>query len=198
MAVDGFVIDIVRGQQLIEIQTANFTAVKRKLSQLLGNHPVYLIYPVAEKKWIVRQTAVGEPIGRRKSPKRGRAIDIFKELVRIPHLLPQPNLTIGVLLTQQEEILRDDGRGSWRRKRWSIYDRRLLDVTAETTFNRPADFLQLLPDDLPQPFTNRQLCQQASITINLAQRITYTLRHCDVLEVVGKEGNALLYTFNQL
>ena len=103
VTIDGYVIDIVRGQQLVEIQTANFTALKRKLAALLKTHPVHLVYPIAQEKWIVRQTAVGEAISRRKSPKRGRPLDIFKELVRIPHLLAEPNLTIGILLTQQED-----------------------------------------------------------------------------------------------
>ena len=35
VAVDGFVADIVRGEQLIEIQTRSFPAMKRKLRRLL-------------------------------------------------------------------------------------------------------------------------------------------------------------------
>jgi hypothetical protein len=34
VTVDGFVIDIVRGHQLIEIQTGHFAAIKKKLSTL--------------------------------------------------------------------------------------------------------------------------------------------------------------------
>jgi hypothetical protein len=41
VAIDGFVIDIVRGDKLIEIQTRNFGAMKRKLTQLLDHHPVH-------------------------------------------------------------------------------------------------------------------------------------------------------------
>ncbi len=191
--VDGFVIDIVRGDRLIEIQTRNFGAMKRKLARLLPHHPVHLVHPIAVEKWIVRQTAVGDPIQRRKSPKRGQIIDIFTELVRIPHLLSHPNLTITVLLTQQEEIWRDDGQGSWRRKRWSIHDHRLLNVIAEHTFHTQNDWLRLLPDALPQPFTNRELATALPCRLNLAQKTTYTLRHANLIETVGKQGNALLF-----
>ena len=38
--VDGYVADLVRGDELIEIQTRNFGALKRKLSALLQNHAV--------------------------------------------------------------------------------------------------------------------------------------------------------------
>lgn len=194
--VDGYVVDIVRGERLIEIQTGNFTAIKQKLGRLLPHHPVHLLYPVVQEKWIVRETAVGHPLSRRKSPKRGQVVDVFNELVHIPHLLAHPHFSLGVLLTRQEEIWRDDGRGSWRRKRWSIADRRLLAVTEEVVFTQPADFLTLLPNDLPHPFTNKQLSQTLAIRPRLAQRLTYTLRHCAVLTAVGKDGNTWLYDFN--
>ena len=191
--VDGFVIDIVRGEQLIEIQTRHFGAMKRKLDRLLEHHPVLLLHPIAQEKWIVRQTAVGQPISRRKSPKKGQPLDLFSELMRIPHLLPHPNLTVGALLTQQEEIWRDDGQGSWRRKGWSLHDHLLLDVVALHTFAAPTDLLALLPPDLPQLFTNKQLASLANIRLNLAQRITYTLARCAVIEQMGKKGRSNLY-----
>lgn len=191
--VAGYVVDIVRGQQLIEIQTANFANLKKKLGQLLPQHPVHLLYPVASDKWIVRQTAVGQPISRRKSPKHGQVWHLFNQLVYIPHLLTHPNLSVGVLLTQQEEIWRDDGQGSWRRGHWSLHDRLLLTVTQQLSFTHPADFLPLLPPDLPRPFTNQQLAQALHIPPQLAQRMTYTLRHCQLLSVVGKAGRSQLH-----
>ena len=191
--VDGFVIDLVRGTDLIEIQTRHLGAMKRKLAKLLPHHPIQLVHPIAAEKWIVRQTADGQPISRRKSPKRGRLIDIFAEVVRIPHLISYPNLTITILLTQQEEIWRDDGQGSWRRRRWSVYDHLLLDVVGQHSFQSVDDWLTLLPDDLPQPFTNRELATTLKCRANLAQKTTYTLRHAGLIDVVGKRGNALLY-----
>ena len=193
--VDGFVIDIVRGEQLIEIQTRHFGAMKRKLKRLLDKHPVLLLHPIAQEKWIVRQTAVGQLISRRKSPKKGQPLDLFAELMRIPHLLSHSNLIVGAVLTRQEEVWRDDGRGSWRRKGWSLHDHRLLSVVAMHTFARPAELLTLLPPDLPQPFTNRQLAQAANVRLNLAQRITYTLSRCGVAEQVGKQGRSNLYEY---
>ncbi|MCP5097079.1 MAG: hypothetical protein GY943_16140, partial [Chloroflexi bacterium] len=64
--VDGFYIDIVRdvppqGLLLIEIQTGNFSAMKRKLNKLLPTYPVWLLHPIAQEKWIVRETAVSTP-----------------------------------------------------------------------------------------------------------------------------------------
>lgn len=191
--VDGYVVDLVRDAHLIEIQTRHLAGMKRKLAYLLDHHPVHLVHPIAAEKWIVRQTAHGETIGRRKSPKQGRPIDLFAELVRIPHLLLHPNLTLELLLTQEEEIRRDDGRGSWRRKGWSIYDRRLLGVDDYYIFISTDDYLSLLPADLPAPFTTRDLASAAGCRLRLAQQAAYTLRQIGALRITGKRGNALLY-----
>ncbi len=78
--VDDFVVDMVRGDLLIEIQTANFSAIKPKLTRLLNDHKVRLVYPIPKEKWIVhKSTANGETFGRRRSPKKGRLSDLFSE-----------------------------------------------------------------------------------------------------------------------
>ncbi len=192
--VAGYVIDIVRGDILIEIQTGNFSALKRKLPLLLETHPVHLLHPIPEEKWILRQRANGALVTRRRSPKRGGVLDLFRELVYIPHLLSHKHFSLEVLLTQEEEILRDDGRGSWRRKKWSVYDRRLLGITGSISFQNPADYLDLLPASLPEPFTNQDLASALRCRPALAQKMTYTLRQMGGLQVCGKRGNTLLQT----
>jgi hypothetical protein len=191
--VDGHIIDIVRGPQLIEIQTRHLYAMRKKLKRLLPHHPLHIIHPIHREKWIVRQSAAGEPISRRKSPKRGQIADIFYELVRIHSWLTHANLTLEAVLTQEEEILRNDGQGSWRRRGWSIHDRRLLTVVERRRFDKLADFCAVLPPDLPDPFTNADLAAALNCRTNLAQKITYTLRHIDGLAQVGKRGRAHLY-----
>ena len=71
VSLDGFVVDIVRGDLLVEVQTRSFSAIKRKLYQLVPHHPVRLVYPIAREKWIVKLAADGETTSSRKSPKRG-------------------------------------------------------------------------------------------------------------------------------
>src|SRR5512143_2160638 len=81
---EGYYIDLVRGEQLIEIQTRHFGALKTKLGRLLEHHPVRLVHPIAVEKWIVRLPAEGEtPLSRRRSPRRGRLEHLFLELVRL-------------------------------------------------------------------------------------------------------------------
>jgi len=99
--VDGFVIDIVRSDLLIEIQTRNFSGIKRKLQKLLDKHQIHLLHPIAQEKWIVRQTTDGELISRRKSPKRGRIEDIFNQLIYVP-----PCNIIGVVSGHTQNVTR--------------------------------------------------------------------------------------------
>jgi len=194
--VDGFIIDIVRDGHLVEIQLRNLASIRRKLTRLLENHSLSLVCPVAHQKWIVRQRA-GSLISRRRSPKRGMVVDIFAELVYIPHLLLHPNLTIEVVLIREEEILEDDGKGSWRRKRWSVYDRRLLEVLDKISLETPEDFIGLLPSGLSMPFTNRELSEELKRTRSLAQKMTYTLMKMDLICVAGKRKKSRLYQLAQ-
>lgn len=193
LPIDGYIVDIVRGETLIEIQTRQLGAMKHKLTALLPNHPIRLLHPIAQEKWIVRQTAENQPISRRKSPKQGQLIDVFAELLRIPTLLLHPNLTVEILLTQEEEIWRDDQQGSWRRKRWSLADRKLLGVVDQVVLAETADFLALLPPNLPDPFTNRHLAEALVCPPTKALKMSYTLRQMGLLQVVGKQGKLLLH-----
>lgn len=192
--VDGYHIDIVRGPLLIEIQTRNFSAIKRKLATLLEEHQVKLVHPIARAKWIQRVDQRGRKVSRRKSPRRGRIEHLFQELIRIPRLATNPKFSMKVLFIEEEEIWRDDGKGSWRRGKWSISDRRLLKVVGSKDLETTQDYLDLLPDGLAQEFTNRQLSKALGISSNLAGKMSYSLRKMGALETVGKRGNAHLFS----
>jgi hypothetical protein len=191
--VDGYVIDLQRGETLIEIQTRNFSAIKRKLSALVETHPVRLLHPIAREKVIVRLSKKDEVIERRRSPKRGKAEQIFGELVRIPELMAHPNFSLEIVLTREEEIQRKGKGGSWRRKGWRIHDRRLVEVVDRVVLADPSDVLKFLPPTLPWPFTNHDLSKEGGYPLYLAQKMTYCLRRMAVIEAVGKRGQAILY-----
>ena len=191
--VEGYLIDIDRGTELIEIQTGNFSALKPKLEILLDDYQLRIVHPIARERWIRRLSLDGEVLARRKSPKRGRVEEIFNELVYIHRFLRHPNLTLEVIMVQEEVSWRDDGRGSWRRKGWSVYDRRLLSVIDSIAFNTPEEFVALLPKDLEDPFTNRDLATAAGLRMRLAQKMTYCLRSSGLLEQVGNRGRSYLY-----
>jgi hypothetical protein len=191
--VDGFVIDLVRDDLLIEIQTRNFFSIKSKLTRLTRSHPVRLIYPIVQEKWIVRSaTTKDRRTIRRKSPKRGRFEDLFWELVSIPQLLSNPNFSLEVLMIRQEEVRRYDGKRKWRRKGWVVEGRQLLDVLDQRLFGHSADWLRFLPDGLDS-FTTRDLAAGINTGTELAQKMAYCLREGKMIELIGRRGRANLY-----
>ncbi len=192
--VDGYVIDLARGDLLIEIQTGNFTALRRKLTGIVEGHRVRVVYPIPVERYIVRIANDGEALSRRKSPKRGRIEALFTEMVRMPRLALHPNFSLEVALVREETIWRDDGQGSWRRKGWSIADRRLLEVVEQIVFDSPADYRRLLPESLVEPFTARDLATAAGLPRALAGKMAYTLREMGQLTPIGKRGRSLLYS----
>ncbi len=195
VSVDGFIVDIVRGDLLVEIQTGSFSATKRKLAALTASHPVRLVYPIAREKWIVRLAEDGHgQLSRRKSPQHGAFEHVFGELVSFPKLLSNPSFSLEVLLIQEEEVRHYDGKRGWRRRGWVTHERRLLQVIDRRLFETPADMVALVPSALPEPFTTSDLAAALAKSRRLAQQMAYCLREMGVIEAVGKRGNAILYS----
>ena len=191
--VKDFRIDILRDKLLIEIQTGNFTSIKKKLLKLLLNNQVRLVYPIAKLKWIVHVSGSGEFVRRRKSPKKGKLLDLFYELVHTPSLIKDRNFSLEVLLIEEEELRCYDGRGTWRRRGVSIKDRKLLRVFERFAFEDSRDFLEFLPKELDEYFTNEVLASKLGISIGLARKITYCLRRMGAISIAGKKRNELLF-----
>lgn len=196
LPVDSYHIDIVRPDPLtlIEIQTRNFHAMKGKLNALLPHYRVHVVHPIAVQRTITLIDDEAETLlSRRKSPKRGRVEEVFRELVRLPDLLNHPNFSLEVLLIHDEEVRRDDGQGSWRRKKQSIYDRRLLEVVGSVVFTCTPEVCALLPPTLQETFTINDLAKAAKLPRPLASKMAYCLREMGGIELVGKEGRAYVY-----
>lgn len=192
--VDGYIIDLVRGDVLIEIQTRGFSALRDKLAALTRAHPVRLVYPIAQEKWIVKLAEDGKSeVSRRRSPKRGDVEQIFDELVSIPHLLAQPNFTLEVVFIHEEEARRYDARRGWRRKGWVTHERRLVKVVGQQSFTSPEDLRALLPASLAEPFTAADLARLIPGSLRRAQKMIYCLRAMGILTATGKRGRAMLY-----
>jgi hypothetical protein len=191
--VDKYIIDLVREDSLVEIQTKNFSAIGNKLRDLIKYNKVRLVHPIAIEKYIVTIKGEDELVSRRKSPKKGKLVDLFDELIRIPDLIAEENFTLEILMTKEEEIRCNDGKGSWRRKGISIKDRKLMQVVEKVIFNNKEDFLSFLPMGLPECFTNKNLAACLKITISKARKVTYCLRKMEIIKQVGKYRNEIIF-----
>lgn len=201
--VNGYIIDVVNPGELVEIQTGNFSGIRTKLSSLLSENRIRLVYPVAVETTILLLNEDGSLRSSRKSPKKGSLYSAAAELLYIAELIPHKNLSVEVLKIRQDEIRRDDGEGSWRRKGISISDRLLTEIVQSSIFTDKEDYLNLLPDTLPTPFSNKDLAENLPATgtgsrgkQRLAGQISYLLRKLELISITGKDGNRLLFTLS--
>lgn len=193
-------IDVQSGDELIEIQHGSLAAIRPKVLQLLKKHRVTVVKPIVARKWLVRQDARGgRVLGRRKSPKQGKLLDLFDELIYFRDVFPHRRLTLEVVLVEMEEW-RYPGHG--RRRRWrendhEVEDQKLLAVQDRRRLTSADDLRKLLATRLPKPFHTGHLAEKLTISRWLAQRVAYCLRHAGTTREVGKQGNAVLYEFTR-
>jgi hypothetical protein len=119
--VDGFVIDLVRGDLLIEIQSSGFSSMKQKVLSLLdAGHRVRIVHPIPVDRWIVKVDDEGTLLSRRRSPRHGDPTDVFSELVSFPGSMAQSGLELELVMTIEEQYrIHTPGR-SWRRNGWTV------------------------------------------------------------------------------
>lgn len=197
--IGNYIADIYRDGEIIEIQTRQFDRLREKLKAFLPLCPVTIVYPIPREKWLIWiDEETGELSKRRKSPLKGSAYTIFKELYKIKMFLGEENLRLRLLLLDMEEYRllngwsRDKKRGSER------YDRIPLRIVEEIFLNCPEDYLQLIPSKLKEPFTVKDFAKEVHIPVRLAGNVINILYNIGLLERAGKQERAFLYTVKEM
>ena len=194
VAVDGYVIDLVRDDLLIEVQTRGLSGARHKVAALLERgYRLRLVLPVAADLWIIKVDDDGAQLSRRRSPRHGAPCDVFAELVSIAPLLGHPGLEIDVVLVDVDEVRRHSPDGPWRRRGWTVLERRLVEVAGTLPIRGRNDLAALLPPGLPDPFTSADLALALRCPRRLAQQSAYCLRAAEVIVAVGKQQHSLAY-----
>lgn len=178
---EGFVIDVRRGDLLIEIQTSSFASMGRKLDRVLGDYRVQLVHPIAVNTWLQRPDA--KP---RKSPKKLSVYNVFDELVSVPTLLDHPDLTLDVVLTHQTKVQVHDPKARRGRGGYRTVDRQLREVLGVERFTSVDDLCRLLPAGLPDEFTTADLAGLAGVPRQIAQKMAYCFRPLGVFVETGR------------
>lgn len=191
--VEGFVVDVVRDGELIEIQTRGFGRMRRKLVALSSAHRVRIVHPIAAETVITRLSETGEVRSSRRSPRKGRVEEIYREVVSIADLLPNVNIVVEAVMVRAVETRIEDGKGSWRRRGVSIVARQLGAVDGSHRFASAKDYLRVLPASLGDEFTNADLIRETGLRYRDAQPITSTLRKMGLIRLAGKRGREQLY-----
>lgn len=181
-------IDIRRGDLLIEIQTGSFSAMGRKLDRVLSEYQVLIVHPIAVETYLHKPGA--KP---RRSPKRGDIYSLFDELVSMPTLLDHPNLSIEAALVVVDNYQREDPSLRRNRGGWRTYDRGLREIRSAHRFDRIEDLTTLVPSGLPPVFTTADLAQAAATPRHRAQKMAYCLREIGLFEQVNRSRKGYEY-----
>ncbi len=189
-------IDVIDGDELIEIQLGSLSAIRDKIAALVKQHQVRIVKPIVACKYLVKQKrAGGQEVSRRRSPKQGTVLDVFQELVHFTRVYPHPRLVLEVVLVEIEEF-RYPGHGRrrrWRRNDHEVEDQRLVAVLGVEEFHTAADLCRLLPPKLSKQFHTGHIAAGLGVERWIAQRMAYCLREMGAIKTVGKERGAWLY-----
>ena len=190
MELGGFVIDIRRGSDLIEIQTTSFAAMGKKLDHLLAEHRVLIVHPIAVETYLTRPSTGAKP---RRSPKKRDVFCLFDELVSMPTVLDHPHLSIEVVLAEVENVQQEDPSLRRNRGGWRTVDRKLRTIRARHRFDGVGDLASLIPAGLPARFTTADLAAAAGTPRDRAQKMAYCLRANGLFEPLERSRSGVIY-----
>lgn len=185
-----FIADIARENEVTEIQTASVYRIRKKLEHLLEYNNVTLVYPVIEKRYIVRiNEDTGKIVSERLSSRRGKPIEAFNELYSIKDFLLRDNFFLWFPEIDVSDI-RSEIKGRNRRgTKLQCVPRRL---TGATYISNKCGYLQLLPN-LPDEFTTADIAFIARCNIKTAQCAANVLNSIGIFEKTGMKGKSFVY-----
>lgn len=197
VTVDGYRIDAIDATgALVEIQHSGLGSIRKKSLELLANgHQLRIIKPSIGNKWIeTYDREGGSLIRRRRSPKKLRPVDIFRELIHFTQVFPHASLTVEILAVDCVEQRVDRVNKRWKRKQYQVLDQHLAKVHDATILNRVDDLWLLLGSpQLSKQFDTLELSEAIGQPRWFAQQIAYTLCKCNATKQVGKRGNSIVY-----
>lgn len=197
--INGFVADIFTGEEIIEIQTANFNKMRQKLDSFLPEYPVTIVYPIPRIKWLSwMDEETGECSQLRKSPLKGTVYRAFYELYKIKNYLPDPNLHLCFPLLDMEEYRLLNGWSQDKKRGACRFDRIPVAMVEEIRFDRVEDYLQLIPYELEEPFTTAEFARTVKIRKEEAQNVIHILHYLNIIERCGKKGRSFAYTVKEI
>lgn len=191
----GFIADILRDDDIIEIQTRAFNNLRRKLECFLPDKTVTVVYPAVRAKWLCWiDPQSGEISKRRRSPKTGKPYEAFIELYKIKVFLNDPHFRLNIVMVDVEEYRNLDGWSNDKKKGSHRVERIPVGIGEKIEINSTADYIKLIPEELPEKFTSQDFKKASSLSISAAQTALNVLSYVGAVSRVGKQGNRIIYT----
>ncbi|MCM1298826.1 MAG: HAD family hydrolase [Firmicutes bacterium] len=195
--IGSFYADIIGENGIIEIQSANWGKLNKKLDVMLDACHVTAVYPFEKRvKAVSADDVTGEILREGNWRNLKDLTKFFLELYRIKSFLTNPNLTVAIAELETERINYVSSKTGKRRKKGS-YSKTPKALLREIHLEKPEDYLELLPSgiekQLPAEFSVKEL--QALIKPTDAKLTLEIFGYLGLTEKCGKRGNAELYRF---
>ncbi len=182
--------DIVTENGIIEIQTHNFKKLLPKLRDFLRYSHVTVVYPYAKTTrltYINKKT--GEIISSGSKVHHKDMTEFFLELYRIKRFLNDSNLSICIAGLDVENYLYCGA--DKKRRKTDIKASVPVNLSFLYTLSCGGDYKVFIPSGLGEIFTMKEFkkcCKfcDASLLLNI-------LKFVGLIDIAGKEGNAILY-----
>ena len=192
----GFIADIFRDGEIIEIQTGSFYPMKKKIEFYLEktNYRITVVHPLAAKKWVSWiDTESGAVSKRRISPKRCVASDVLPELFWLSSYLSNNRLSFKLLFLEVDEYRLLDGWGNAGKRGSNRYKLVPLELIDELDFHAP-DFAKILmPQGVGEKFISKDFSSHSKLK---GRKLSYSLKLlCEhgVIERGEKIGRSYVY-----
>ena len=191
--VGAFYADILRANEITEIQTRSLCNLRKKLDLFLKDYAVTVVYPIPYGKnliWLDRES--GETSEKKRVGKKGSFFDAGRELWYLSDYLLHPRLSVRLLLIDVDEYRFLNKKGE-KKHGTQRHDRIPLALRGELLLEGRESFYALLPKNLPLPFTAKEFRKAVKGGPRTAPALLSVLMRVGVVKRVGKTGNAYLY-----
>lgn len=183
-----FIADAVTQDGVFEIQTRGLSNLKPKLDAFLPVCPVTVVHPVAEPKWVCRVDEYGEVLSRRKSPKHESVYTAMREIYTLRDYLLLPNFQICICTVELTEFSVQSGK-----RKWQKLDRVPTALHSLRYLQSIADYAELLPDSLTEPFTVEMLSAAIHAPDMQTRMLISLLNRLGVIQEAGRANRCKLW-----
>lgn len=190
--------DIKIDNQIYEIQTRSFNALREKLDEFLKKYQVTVVYPIASHKTIFKMNEENHLISNKKSPKKGNPLEIFYELYKIKNYLNNPNLSFKIVMLNMDEYRKEVKKKHYRSSGYERIVQIPKEIEEIFDLKNKDDYLNLLNKyQLNENFISKEFAKATHLTIKKASVALNVLTSMEIISRIGKVNRSYLYKLNQ-
>ena len=195
VSVGPYIADVLHGNEIIEVQTGSFAPMRDKLRYYLDktDFRICVVKPIPHIKWTVWiDKKSGDISPRKKSPRKFLPKDFLRDWYYLSDFLSNDRFEVKFFLLEEEEY-RLCGSSVNKKRGSRCYERIPLSLIDVCTYSKQDDYLEFLPERLPQNFTAKEYAKAAKTRGYATYSALKILTSLGFIEKGEKEGRSIIY-----